>query len=139
MSGATLAELHRLQALIDQRAEERHRLWAYGGSRRLSARQVERLGQLTAELEGLHGEKRSLLALLGLRLWEDLADDPAGWLYLLARPQVTPPDPQLRQPGAPAWRQGRLDLDADGAIPPQNAPQHETGSLHGFDVSGGVA
>ncbi|MCM8750409.1 hypothetical protein NET02_14760 [Thermomicrobiaceae bacterium CFH 74404] len=139
MSGATLAELHRLQALIDQRAEERHRLWAYGGSRRLSARQVERLGQLTAELEGLHGEKRSLLALLGLRLWEDLADDPAGWLYLLARPQVTPPDPQLRQPGAPAWRQGRLDLDADGAIQPQNARKHETVSLHGFDVSRGVA
>lgn len=101
-----LGDLDRLQAQIHQRAAERQQLWAYGGVRRLAAPQVARLAQLTAELDRLFWEKRSLLTSLGSLCWEDLGADPAGWLYLLARPQVRPPDPQLRQP----WRQAALPL-----------------------------
>ena len=118
-----LAELERLQALIHERAEERRALWAYGSRRRLAAPQVAHLHQLTAELEGLHWEKRSLLALVGAGLWEDLADDPAGWLYVLARPQVRPPDPQLRQ----GWQQAGLPIDA-GQQPNEAANGYRNGT-----------
>jgi hypothetical protein len=143
----TLDDLHRLEALIDQRAEERRALWGYGGTRRLAAAQVARLAQLTAELAGLYAEKRSLLALLGARLWEDAAADLAGWLYLLARPQVAPPDPQLRHGEATGWRQRPLGLEpapvpahlgADGVERRQNAPEQQDASLDDLDVFGGV-
>lgn len=140
-----LADLERVQALIHERAAECHQLWTYGGRRRLAGAQVERLAQLTAELEGLYAEKRSLLALLGVRLWEDVADDPAGWLYGLARPAVPPPDPALRQ--GPAWRQRTLALEpvaepaysgAHGVERRRNGSEQQIASLYDLDVFGGV-
>lgn len=101
-----LTALARLQARIDERSRERRLLWTYGSTRRLAEPQRMRLWQLDNEIEQLYAEKRHLLTGLGSLCWEDVATDPAGWLYWLLRPQARPPDPSLRQP----WRQTMLSL-----------------------------
>ncbi len=113
----TLEDLDEIERLINERAEERQRLWLYGGTRRLASSQMARLWELEAEIEGLYGMKRAALA--GLRICGVLPldeADPAGVIWLLARPWRQPPDPALRQPG-------QLALWADQPTPlPQRTP-----------------